>query len=509
LIAAIVLGAATFYSYANGQGVMFVSGTLLLLSDLRYHIRILRANRRLSIAALSATALVAVQYLRFRLLDPDALAKHLELMDSIWMHDVPLSAKLSTFAHNYLLGLSPIFWFAPNNGIDLDRHTFKGWGNFPLIFLPLVLIGLWICLRQWRSPAHRAVLIAILAAPFSASLAHIHNYRVLAMVVPAAILVCLGIEQLTSWLIGRRVPVAALALGCAAGLIAMNAAMLREALVHGPTWYENYGLYGMQYGAAQVFPAISAELDASPQSKIVVSPDWANNPNAFVPFFLPQEQRDRVTFISPPRFLMGKRDLDPSAIYVLPAEDYDKLRASGKLVIAEPTRILPYPNGQPGFYFVHMRYVDNIDAILEAERAARRKLVEDTATIDGQVVQVAHSRTDLGSMADLFDNDRRTLVRGLEANPLVFEFVFPQPRAISGIGLDYWRTNLRLTVTVVPDNGDPPQTFTATYRDPPIDPHADLNLPNGPIIARKLRIELLDLSNADIAKIHVPGIQLR
>jgi hypothetical protein len=37
LAPALIFGAATFYSYTNGQGVMLVSGVLLLCSDLRYH----------------------------------------------------------------------------------------------------------------------------------------------------------------------------------------------------------------------------------------------------------------------------------------------------------------------------------------------------------------------------------------------------------------------------------------------------------------------------------------
>lgn len=39
LYGAVVFGAMTFYSYANGQGVMVASVALLLLSDLRYHLQ--------------------------------------------------------------------------------------------------------------------------------------------------------------------------------------------------------------------------------------------------------------------------------------------------------------------------------------------------------------------------------------------------------------------------------------------------------------------------------------
>jgi hypothetical protein len=165
--------------------------------------------------------LVAVPYVRFHLLHPGALDEHLQRMDSVWVRDVPVAEKLRTGVRTYLQGLSPAFWFWPNNSFDLDRHTFKDCGNLPPIFLLPILIGLGICLLRARSSAHRPVLIAILAAPFSAVLVAVHNYRVLAMVVPAAILVCMGIDRVAGWLIDRGVPRSAVALACAAWLVGM------------------------------------------------------------------------------------------------------------------------------------------------------------------------------------------------------------------------------------------------------------------------------------------------
>jgi hypothetical protein len=509
LIAAIVFGAATFYSYTNGQGVMLVSSVLLLISDLRYHMRTLREQPRLLRTTLITTVLVAAQYIRFRILYPDALAEHLRVMNSTWSKNVPLSTKLSEFAQNYLLGLSPSFWFSPNNGVDLERHTFKGWGNFPLIFAPLLLLGLWICLRQWRSSAHRAVLIAILAAPFSASLANIHNYRVLEMVIPVTILVCLGIERTATWLTHRQVPFSTVAIVCAIWLVGTNIVMLRTSLSEGPTWYTNYGMYGSQYGASQVFGTVAELLETSPDTDVVVSPDWANNGGAFVRFFLTEQQRNRVRLISPDQYLTWKRELKSSTVFVLPPFQYDQVRTSGKLNVDTPLRVLPYPDGNLGFYFVHMRYVDNIDEIFAAERAERNKLITDTTTLDGQTVRVTHSLSDAGSVADLFDDDKLTLLRAFEANPMVIEIEFPTPRDIREIGLDFYRIDLALTIKVWADEKDEPKTFTTNFKNLPESPHVNYTLPNSPIGVRRLRLELLDLNSTDIAKIHVQGIQLR
>jgi len=508
-IAAIVFGGATFYSYVNGQGVMLVSAVLLLVSDLGYHVRTFRGHRRLFVAALGTLCLTAFQYVRFRLLHPEAVAEHLRGMDSIWMRDVPLGEKLTTFTGNYFGGLNPAYWFLPNNGLDLERHTIKGWGNFPLLFLPLLLAGIVICARQWRSPAHRTVVVGVLAAPFSASLVAIHNYRVLSMVIPATILICLGLESASVWLVRRRWPRTALTTICTVVLLGMNAALAHAAFVDGPTWYRDYGLYGMQYGASQVFSTIRGDLEKAPDTKFIVSPDWANNPNAFAPFFLENEQIGRVEFLSPAGYLTRKRDWQRDAVFVLPADQYATIRSSGKFEMQTPLHVLPYPDGRDGFFFVRMRYVPDIEAIFTRERTARARLVDETAMVNGHAVRISHSITDKGTVADLFDNDRETLLRGLDANPMVLDFTFTDPLVLHSIALNIYRVDLGLTVTAWSDGDSEPKRFASEYRNLPNDARVDVAMPGAPVLARRLRLELLDLSGTEITKIHIRTLQLR
>ncbi len=509
IIAAIIFGAATFYSYANGQGVMFASSLLLLFSDLGYHWRTVRTNLRLLGAALLTTAVVTFQYIRFRLLYPDAIEEHLRVMNSIWMTKAPFADKMADFTKNYLEGMSINYWFVPNNEVDLERHTFKDWGNIPMIFLPFILIGLWICIRQWRSSAHRLIFIAIIAAPFSASLAYIHNYRVLSMVIPAALLFCLGIEQVWTWLQRIRIPGRPLAFACAIWLVVQNGIMLQTALAGGPLWYRDYGLYGMQYGSQQVFSTLAAQLEEHPTERAFMTHSWANNPNAFAPFFLTDEQAGRVQFLVIDEFLGNKRDIPENTFFVMTTKEYNNAIASGKFVLDTPFRIIMYPDGTPGFYFVNLRYVDNIDAIIAVEREARRKLIESSITLDGQEVIVRHSTTDLGSLADLIDDNPKTLLRGLEANPFVIEYEFPEPREVHGITLEIWRLQLELTVLVTPADGSDLQVFTQRYEDSPNNLKINYDLPNGPIRAKRIRIELYDMLAGDIAKIHIPTLKVR
>jgi 4-amino-4-deoxy-L-arabinose transferase-like glycosyltransferase len=504
LYMALLFGGATFYSYTNGQGVMLVSGVLLLLSDLRYHLR--QKPQLLGGALLLLLALV-VPILRFRYLHPDAPESQLRSLASYWFQRIPLSEKLATFGQNYLQGLSPGYWFIPNE-VDLERHRMKDMGQLPLLFLPFILIGLGICVRQWRSSAHRAVLIAVLAAPFSAALVGIGITRVLAMVVPATLLFCLGLDQARAWL-DRRVSYMPIAIGSAALLCTLSFGLLRSALVDGPTWYADYGLGGMQYGAEQIFTTVPEELAKSPDTRMLVSPDWANNPNVFPFFFLNEQQRDRLELLNIDAFLFHKRELNLNELFVMTADEYKRAVDSQKFIVQPPERILPYPNGQPGFYFVRMQYVDNVDALFAADRQVRQQLQEHSAIMDGQPVVVRHSQLDIGQIENIFDGDDSTLMRGFEANPLVIEIDFPTPRSAGTLGVTVASMDFTLKVEATPASGDPPRSTTMTYRNMPDDPHVDLALPSGGQPISKLRIEITNINSGDTANIHVREVSLK
>jgi len=240
-----------------------------------------------------------------------------------------------------------------------------------------------------------------------------------------------------------------------------------------------------------------------------VSPNWANNPNTFLLFFLNEEQRSHVDMINVDAFLLAKHDLDQSQLFVMLADEYQRAEVSQKFVMQPPERIMAYPDGQPGFYFVRMRYADNVDTIFAAERQARQALREDTATLDGQQIIVRHSLLDVGQVADVFDGDDHTLMRGMEANPLIIELAFPSPRTVGRLGITVASMDFTLKVIATPADGSAPRDATMTYRNMPDDPHVDLLLPGGAQPVSKLRIEITNLNQGEVANIHVREISLR
>ncbi|HEY6049980.1 MAG TPA: hypothetical protein VIZ58_01950, partial [Thermoanaerobaculia bacterium] len=431
LLLALFFGACTFYSYTAGQGIMLVMGALLLLSDLRWHVS---QKKGVLAAALLLAALLALPYLRYRRLHPGVVQEQLQVLDSYWIHPIPLSEKLAHFGRNYAAGLDPRYWFLPN-GKEMERHRMDSKAFLPPYFLPFMVLGLGVCVWKIRSPLHRAVLLTPLGVPFSGAAANLQILRLLGMIVPAVLLTAIGIEQILKWLARIRVPLLPAAAVCGAALAAGNVLLTREALAHGPTWFREYGLYGMQWGAPQVFRGVSEELARAPRSRVLISSAWSNNPQEFVSFFLTPDEQLRVAIADIRAWNQRLTPFPDDAIFVMTPDEYELARGRRQFVVPEPLRVIPYPDGRPGFRFVRVRYAPDAAELFEAERQARAVLTEKAASVGGETWTIRHSQSDMGNVPDLFDGRSDTLLRGLEANPFVVEIEFPAPRTVSGVSV--------------------------------------------------------------------------
>ena len=137
--------------------------------------------------------MLALPLIIFRLNQPEAIGDHLRMVNTYWLQDLPLSQKIGLYLQKYAYGLSPQYWFLPN-AHDLARHRMLGIAHIPTLLLPFVLLGAGICLYNFRSSPHRAILIAALATPVGAALVDVGIARVLAFIVPAGLLAGLGLS---------------------------------------------------------------------------------------------------------------------------------------------------------------------------------------------------------------------------------------------------------------------------------------------------------------------------
>ena len=124
-------------------------------------------------------------------------------------------------------------------------------------------------------------------------------------------------------------------------------------------------------------------------------------------------------------------------------------------------------------------------------------------------MQVSHSIFDGGRLRDLFDGDAFTLARGLEANPLVVELTFPEPRAVRGLEGTFGSMDFTLTAKLTGAGQVEPIVYTETYHGLPPDPRVELAFDRGPELVEKLRLEIQQLNAGEEVHIHVRELKLK
>lgn len=501
LYAAVVAGALCFYSYSPSQMVMAVSTILLIISDFKYH----RENWKLVLKAFGVAILLALPYVRFLVLHGSENYHHLVMLQSYWLSDKTPLQKLGVFGLEYLRGLNPFYWFFPNN-VDIIRHVMKGYGHLLLITLPFFLLGVYVCIRNFRKPEYRAILIFFLAAPAGEALVELGITRALFMVIPAVLLIALGMEMVLTWLEKLRVPHNALAGGLFVVLAFFNFYMLHDAVENGPIWYSDYGLGGMQYGGRQLFGEVGDFLKENPGTYLIVTPSWANGTDVLARFY----------FNDPQPFVLGSIDgyieeegkLTPNTAFVVTPEELDRIKAAGKFTNIRILKTLPYPTGKPGFYFIKLDYVANIDDIFTAEKAARLSFKEENITLrDGTPVHVRYSPLDMGPINNAFDGDQNTLIRSYEANPLKIQLYFTNPRSVEKVTVRVGGTPTEVTVSVYPPGSDTPTTFVESKPETP-DPR-DVVIDFGKTLdAARIDISTKSVRDGEPAHVHIWEITL-
>jgi hypothetical protein len=499
LYVALAFAACSFYTYRAIQPVVVLTVLVFVASNFRRH---WEHRRHVAGAALLVLAL-AIPFARFELAHPGEASDRLHALGSYWARDDPFTSKLGNFLQEYGRGLDPLYWYSPHEDTDIVRHRMRGYGQIVALTAPFALLGALVCFRRIRSPAHRALLLAALAAPAGAALATVQITRLLVFVVPVTILTGIGLAMALSSVV-RRMRYDVVAVALALVLTGAGVAMLADALENGPTWFRNYGLSGMQWGAPHVFREIDDYLRTSPDADIRLSPSWANGTNLIFRFFDPDP---RVRLDSIVAYRTERLNIPARTVFVMTPEEYRLTVSDPRFARVRTERTLPYPDGSNGFYFVRLEYSPTADSIFAADRKARRQLVEQWAVLDGGKVRIGHSSFDTGKIRDLFDHDDETLVRTAGANPAVVELTFSVPRVIESVRVATGSLPLHLTVRLYPPTSKKPLIHSRKYLDLPLDAAVTAEFPQ-PVLVRKLRLEVEDIYAGEPAHIHIRDIAL-
>lgn len=494
LYLSLLFGALVFYTYGPGQIIALATAVLLFLVDFRYHWQ----NRRILAPGLVWAAVLMLPYLRFQIQQPGLHQEFLRILDSYWLKDIPLSQKLATALGNYLQALSPGYWLGEDS-IDLPRHLMGRYGNLSRWAVPFTAVGMVLCARRLRAPAPRLLWVAILAIPFGAVVVAVGITRVLSFALPIAAFSALGL----AWgaeRIFRRVPYRHAAVMVLTSLSAIQMGMLGDALRNGPTWNTDYGLYGMQFGARQVFGMAKTYMEENPGDQVYLSSSWANGTDLLARFFVGDNTPISISGVSPWR--EDQRELNGHMAFLLTADELAEVESDPKfLPPAEIGRIL-LPDGRLGFAFVHLQYSPEAGAIFAEEIRLRQIPVVETVLIDGQSVSVEHPLLDSGELRLLFDGDEYTLIRTYEANPARFVFTFEFPRPIRALRLTAGAFSFEITLRVTSPSGET-ATYFGSFTPPAEQPTIEMAVDQGPDTIARLEMEILHLYTAGRVKIHL------
>ncbi len=495
-------GGLAFYSYASGQVVVPVTAGLLVIVNSRFHLR----HWRHSLGAGLLSALLLLPALLFRMNNPALLREQLSLTESPLLKLPTWPAKLEAVAASYGRLLSPAYWFFEQD--TPPRHGMPGYAALSLWLLPFFVLGLCWTLWRVREAPFRSLLVVVLGAPVAGALTAPEIWRVVPFVVPAALVITVGFEAAARAL-SRVVPSPVTAGAAAAVLSGYSIFMLDDALRNGPTWTADYGLYGTQWGARQLYlGAIPRFLAAHPDAVLSVSPDWANGGDIF-PRFFGSSERVQIGGIRDYLGPVHARTWSPipgNLVFVDLASELQDVRSSGRFTPIQVLDVLYQPDGLPGFVFYRVAWVPDILEKLEKEEIQRRVPVPGTVRIgDLENVPVLTSQYDNGSPQEAFDGDSMSLFRGMEANPFVVEISLAGRRRLRGLGVLCGPDEYRVRVTVVgtgPDAGRRETTEAALVRD------GDRTIGQftfAPLLVETLRVEILEssVSPGDPTHVHL------
>ena len=422
LYGAAVMAALAFYTYSPVRFVVLGSALLFFLVDLRYHFQ----NKKVIWRTLALTTLLAIPFLRFEIQYPGQNINHLRVLGSYWVQDISFMDKLGRYFTEYFLSFSPKYWFLAFAD-ELGRHRMGPHAFIPFWMLPFILGGIFLSIRRWQDFRYRILFFSLLLAPMGGALVARGITRILVMVIPLLLFSVLFLDWLLQKLQQRfHISNLIISLAMLTVLGWANIYLLTDALKNGPTWDQDYSMSGMQYGAVQLAEKIPEFLASQPEPvHLILTPTWANGSDIVMRFF----------FGTPVPFDMGNIDtfinqyvpLEDDMVLVMTPEEVDRMEQSGKFTDIRIVDSIPYPTGQTGFSFVKLKYVDGIQAVFEAEAAARKVLQIEQTPVEGVPSSVAYSYLDIGTIDKIFDRDLGTLIRSMEANPMEIRITYSRP----------------------------------------------------------------------------------
>jgi hypothetical protein len=495
LFLSLIFGALAFYTYSPMEPVVLITGLFLLFLDGPYHLR----GKWFFLGGSGFLVILSLPYIRYLFFHVYESVHQLQMLDSYWVATGTVSSKILSLFSEYFKGINPLFWYG-DHADELCRHVMLGYGHIPRVMAPFLLIGLIVGLVRLKDPLFRILLAILLAAPFGASIVQLGITRILVLVIPASIYTAIGLSICIEWVSAKiKISPRVIILITFLALTIGNVWMLVDALSNGPLWFHDYSLEGMQYGARQIFPAVTKFLEKNPDRNIILSPSWANGTDLIARFMLSDPIPIELGSID--GYIANYREIPDETTFIMIPDEYARFLASDKFTNSKLVQTLDYPDGNPGFFFVNLEYIPDIQERFRLEREARSALLVGSVEINGIIADIRFSRLDMGVIRQAFDGDFSTPIRTLEANPFVIELDFHESIQVGEIRLKVGGTTTKTTLYLETPDGSHYQL--GNFADEESQPQEVVFTFDHPVDIKYLRLEIKSVYDQEPAHVHL------
>lgn len=513
--AASIAAALCFYSYTPARGWIMSALVVLGMLNLGSHIKQFKST------AIAGVILfvIMIPYLVLHWTHPEITMKRLAALGAPSLTALITNSDHAKVTANFLQILSPDFWFTwerTQHEGPMVRHVIPLMAPFPTWLLPFWGLGLLSLLIKIRSRFHRGLLGLLIISPFPAVFIDVNNARCFNVGCLYLVLIGLGLAGTLDWLARirplrglfiapvRRALSVALFIGASTYALWLNRYMFGDALQN----YDDYGFYGVQYGAPQLFEWV--KKDPYPGEKFHMASHLFNASHVYLSFFLHDESwLQRFEIIDFENLCKSVNPIADNALVIARSSALQELKASGCPLVWDTLNEFKDPRGQPNFAAIRMRRAPEYAEWREKMFRQRTELISTDRTINGKMVHIAYPLIDMGDPGSLFDGDPNSIVRTQQINPARFQLSFAETK-LTGI-LVILNNTTEADVELHGRRGTknvslaPRKHFSARNGDSP-QIHFDLSSIAEPIDWVEVRVNLTD--QGEYGTVHLAEISL-
>lgn len=424
ILPAAMCGAATFFAYNPGRGWILASLGLLLLVNFPEH----RRQWKSTLPGIVLFVILLCPYIYFHLKFPEQAMSRFNVLNFAGFQNHSLWQQIRHILENYAHALNPLAWFTISEQPRIiepgERHIIHGLSTLFAYALPFFVLGLIRMFRLLRSFENRTLLAMLMATPFLPSLVHFNISRGMPVGMLMLMLAVIGVGWCFSWI--QRWPMLIRMLRVSIAMAVMIYAIWFRYYMYAvvPYSYQNYGFYGLQMGQSEVFGWIKEHY--SEYDNFLLASNLFNATHIFVPFYLHDPAAAQKVRVFDTSLIYKTRDPIPEhAVHIAPTDFFSQMEALHAPIVVTDIATIPDKRGAPLFRIVALERTSEFEAWFQ-EFQERRRLPE-RHVIDYQSAQliVDLPPLDLGSVAAMFDGDRRSFGRTDQINPATITVRIP------------------------------------------------------------------------------------